>query len=250
MTGFLKKILSAVLAQFGYRLVKAPKRAILDEPQSSLDLRLEYLVYHHLETIKDRPFTIVQIGAFYCTSYGDAVNQFFDDPRFQGVLVEPQPQIFNRLQQTYRGNPQVVLENAAMANEDGDMKLYTIDTSQPDLPAWLDGCASFDKEVVLKYEHRFPNVPEHIIILTVPGLTLSSLLEKHHLQQVDLLQIDVEGFDYEVIKMVDFENSKPAIIRFEGNHLSEADLENCYNLLMDHGYKIAIEGVDVLAYDG
>ena len=242
--------MARTMAYFSFRLVKAPKRAILEDPDSNLNLRLEFVVFHHLESIEDRPFQIVQIGAFDGKSYDDAVHQFFSDPRFLGLLVEPQPLIFERLQQTYRGNDQVVLENVAIANEDGQMELYTVDTSRPELPEWLDGCASFNKEIVLEYQDRFPTLPEHIVTLNVPCLTLSSLLEKHQLQEIDLLQIDVEGFDYEVIKMVDLEHNKPAIIRFERAHLADADLEACYDLLMDHGYKIALDGIDVLAYIG
>ncbi len=250
MNQSLKKLMAKIMAYFSFRLVRAPKRAILEDPDGNLDLRLEFIVFHHLESIADRPFQIVQIGAFDGKSYDDAVHQFFSDPRFQGLLVEPQPLIFERLQQTYSGNDQVILENAAIANIDGQLDLYAVDTSRPELPEWLDGCASFSKEVVLKYEDRFPTLPDHIVTLVVPCMTLTSLLEKYQVQQIDLLQIDVEGYDYEVIKMVDLENNKPAIIRFERAHLSESDLEECYDLLFDHGYKIALDGIDVMAYIG
>lgn len=247
---FFKKIVAYFLAQFGFRMVKSPKRGILDDPDSHLEVRLEYIVYHHLEKIKERPFFIVQIGAFDGTSFDDAVNEFLRDSRFRGLLVEPQPAVFSRLRNEYEGNGRVILENAAVAAEDGEVTLYTFDTSDPELPNWFEGCASFDKEVALKFADRYPKARENLRSIQVLGLTLQSLLSKHQFQEVDFLQIDVEGFDYEVIKMVDFKNCKPAIIRFEKLHLSSDDLERCYDLLITNGYKIAIEEQDILAYSG
>jgi len=248
--GLFKKITAYFLAQFGFRMVKSPRRAILDDPDSHLEVRLEYVVYHHLEKIKERPFYIVQIGAYDGISFDDAVNDLLEDSRFQGLLVEPQPAVFNRLQKEYKGNGRVILENMAVAEEDGEVTLYTFDTSDPDLPNWFEGCASFDKEVALKFADHYPKARENLLTLQVPGLTLKSLLSKHQFQEVDYLQVDVEGFDYEVIKMVDFENGKPAIIRFEKLHLTSDDLERCFDLLIENGYKIAIEEQDILAYAG
>lgn len=239
-----------ILARFGYRIVKAPKRAIVESPEGNLDVRLDFLVYDHMQQIGERPFFIVQIGAFDGTSFGDAMHDYFADSRFQGVLVEPQPAVFSRLKETYKGNEQVRLENAAIAHEDGEVDLYTVDVGQPDLPDWLEGCASLSKEPILKFENEFPNLREHMHVLKIPALTLGSLLNKYEQQTVDLLQIDVEGFDFEVIKMVDYENFKPAIIRFENEHLSPEMREECYDFLMERGYKIAIERPDVMAYSG
>lgn len=250
MNQTLKKLITLILSGYGYRLVKAPKKAIIDDPEANLVIDLDYAVFHHLEKNNKRPLQIVQIGAYDGVNFQDPIHAYLKDPRFQGLLVEPQPQVFTRLQMNYQGYGNVCLENAAIANELEKTTLYTIDTENSDLPGWLEGCASLNEEVISKYERRFPNLGEHLQTITVPSMPLGCLLEKHKIKAIDLLQIDAEGYDFEVIKMLDFQSLKPAIIHFERNHLSPVDREECYVLLIDNGYKIAIEGRDVLAYTG
>ena len=66
---------------------------------------------------------------------------------------------------------------------------------------------------------------------------------------IDLLQIDVEGYDYEIIKMIDFERVKPLIIHFEHGHLPIEQFEECLEVLIKQGYAISVEdGGDTTAY--
>ena len=49
-----------------------------------------------------------------------------------------------------------------------------------------------------------------------------TLLDRHHVKKIDLLQIDVEGYDYELLKSFNFERIKPQLIRYEHRHLKLA----------------------------
>jgi hypothetical protein len=64
---------------------------------------------------------------------------------------------------------------------------------------------------------------------------------------VNLLQIDTEGYDFEIIKMVNFETLRPDVIHYEHRHLSDADRVACERLLASHGYRLHVAGVDTTA---
>ena len=46
------------------------------------------------------------------------------------------------------------------------------------------------------------------------------IINDSNYNSIDLLQIDTEGFDYEVLKMFDFNTYRPVIIQYEHFHLS------------------------------
>jgi hypothetical protein len=93
-------------------------------------------------------------------------------------------------------------------------------------------------------EQVIPDIRERVITITVPCVTFESLCRRHSVERVDLLHIDAEGHDFEVIKTIDFECRKPAVILYEHKHLSWSDRFACRRLLARKGY-LTLE----LAYD-
>ena len=68
------------------------------------------------------------------------------------------------------------------------------------------------------------------------------------INHIDLLQIDAEGYDYEIIKMIKFQKIRPSIIRYEHKHLSKKDFTECLELLVNNNYGILFEDSDITAY--
>ena len=54
-----------------------------------------------------------------------------------------------------------------------------------------------------------------------------ALLAKHGVSRVDLLQIDTEGYDFEIIRMFDHAGVRPAVVRFEHLYLSGKERSSC-----------------------
>ena len=73
------------------------------------------------------------------------------------------------------------------------------------------------------------------------------VVEKSKFKIIDLLQIDTEGFDYEVLKMFDFQLFKPILVQFEYIHLSKEDYENSLRLLSKNGYITIKKKNDIIA---
>ena len=63
--------------------------------------------------------------------------------------------------------------------------------------------------------------------MKVPSQKLTTLLGHHEVSHVDLFQVDAEGFDYEILKMLFATDFRPSIVSFENTHLSPADKRAC-----------------------
>jgi hypothetical protein len=73
-------------------------------------------------------------------------------------------------------------------------------------------------------------------------------VKRYHVAKLDLLHIDAEGYDDEIIKMIDFKRIQPGIIQYEHMHLSPERRSACEELLKKHGYRIINGFADVIAY--
>jgi FkbM family methyltransferase len=219
---------------------------LLRQPQAELELTLDLVLSHYRITHPDVRF--LQVGAFDGV-FGDALYPLIERHNLSGVLVEPQPRIFERLKANYArfAGRDFVFVNAAIAARDGTRSLYKIkaDVSGPD---WLYGIASFDKRVVLRHAREFTQLRPLVETAEVPCYTFATLFQTFAIERVDLLQIDAEGYDAELLRLFNVPARKPPIIRFEHKHLRRRDYEDIIEMLIDLGYKVAFCGFDTLAY--
>jgi len=190
-------------------------------------------------------FQLVQIGANDgCTN--DPVHKYVRKYGWSGMLVEPIPSVFERLAETYRGVPNVSLENCAVAHADGMVSLYRV-RADAGLPAYTQELASFDKRVILKQRRTVPGIARHIVTIEVPARSIRSLFEQHAIRHVNLLVSDTEGFDCQILKMVFEQDCLPDLILFESTHLRPDEKAECARLLVNWGYRYLTIERDTLA---
>lgn len=201
-------------------------------------------------------FFFVQIGA----NDGRMQDPLYDHIRrygLRGLLVEPQPAVFEKLKRNYADQPQLLFENCAIAPEEGEMTLYTLpDTLDfPEADKNFSGFASFNREHVIKgFNFHAPQVgltgraEDYLVTCRVSAMPFGALLQKHSIERVDYVQIDTEGFDFEIIKMIDFKTCSPGAILYEHSGLSRKDKVTCWEFLTERGYSCAVCGMDTLAY--
>ena len=103
--------------------------------------------------------------------------------------------------------------------------------------------ASFDRKHLLKHGI----LDRDIVVQPVPCHTVESALRAAGLQNVDLIQIDAEGYDGPIIRSMDFKRIKPRMIRFEYRHMSDADADACLAHLATNGYRFLLESNDIIA---
>ncbi|MGH2359449.1 MAG: FkbM family methyltransferase [bacterium] len=174
-------------------------------------------------------FFVLQIGA--CDGImADPIHKWIKKYRWQGILVEPQKEEFERLKISYRDNDNLRFENVAIAENGGLRALYKVKDENIEAD-WQRGVASLLPKPSLEKQ-------ETVTTEMVQCVTFDTLLNRHHVERIDLLQIDVEGYDYELLKLFDFERIKPQLIRYEHNHLTLPDRSACNKHLARHGYQI------------
>lgn len=192
-------------------------------------------------------FFFVQIGANDGISF-DPIYNLVTKEKVKGIAIEPLPDIFEQLKKNYKKNPQVKLLNVAIHKDQKEMKLFRVDPKKKDYPNWTKGTPSFNKS-----HHKLGNIPDYDIIEEiVTCISFEELIDKHSIRKIDLLQIDTEGYDSEILKMIDFGKVKPTIISFEHGMrqgiMNMSQFIECQNLLFQNNYNIIILDNDAIAY--
>ena len=161
------------------------------------------------------------------------------------ILIEPNPFAFARLQKTYAGMPNVALIQTAIADHDGETQLYRVrNTGKSDSEVDLSlQVASFYKKHLEHHGRKAHEIEQ----ITVPCRSLPSLVAELGLTRIDLLQIDVEGFDAAVVRMALKMPVRPDCINFEHLHLSKADRQPLFDLLKANGYLLGYDDWNILA---
>ena len=167
--------------------------------------------------------------------------------QWAGIMIEPIPYVFEQLEAQYKGHSRIVLENVAITDHDGTAELYYLpESTDQSLPDWYDALATFRKDVLLKHAEFIPDIAQRISSIQVPCLTFESICAKHSVGNIDLVQIDTEGYDAEVIKLIDFDHHSPTLIMFEHMHLTPPDRNACIARLRRHGYEYVSDHMDTM----
>lgn len=105
-------------------------------------------------------------------------------------------------------------------------------------PVWLSQLSSLKKkrmEELCDQHERMEDAQafylEHRVVERVNSIPLDQLLRRHGLSSLDLLQIDVEGYDYEILKTLDFDQIRPLFINYERVLLADTE-EECRQMLV------------------
>jgi FkbM family methyltransferase len=240
----LRKALNRFAAATGWSAVRKP-RPLWTQPESELFPTLDLVLAHYTQSNAE-PFCL-QIGAFDGVT-GDPIYPLVEKYSLRGILVEPQAPAFEKLRANYsRFGDRFRLVNAAIAPADGTRPLYRIRQGAPG-PDWLPQVASFDKHVVLKHKFASPDLESFLVTENVICVSFTTLLREYADQQIEVLQIDAEGYDAEILRMFDVRRHRPAIVHYEHMHLKRNENEPLVRELMDLGYKVAVTPFDTLAY--
>ena len=247
----LLMFVEAALNRVGYRVVWWP-RVFFDEPEAELKFDLEFIVAQLMLT--KRNIFFLEIGANDGVS-GDPLFPFIKKFDWQGVMLEPVPETFELLERNYQNFSGVTLLNVALSERDGTRTMYMIQDEKGSLKEddglhseFRSQLTSFVKESVLSQIEYFPNVAEMIKEVEVECICFETLLSRIGRRDIDILQIDAEGYDYQILKMIDFTEIRPMIINFEHCLMNKATQEDCSRFLFEQGYRMTKGDRDTTAY--
>ncbi len=236
----MKKLIFELLRKNGYKLTKVKTRLPAANFES-IALAMEYFVAAQPDAV------FFQVGA--CDGYtSDCVNTHVKTGRLRSVLIEPIPDNFRKLSEFYQGTPNTILVNAAVAQQDGKANIFSVKNEG----RWKDSAyarqlASFDRS----HLSRIGILDDEVEICEVDCLTLQTLLNRHQLPSIDILQIDTEGFDHEIVKMALKLEKLPRCICFENCQIikimSQQELKDFFDLLENAGYQWFHDRINTMA---
>jgi FkbM family methyltransferase len=186
-----------------------------------------------------KDFFFIQVGA-HDGVHQDPIHDFILKYDWSGILIEPVPDYFELLVENYENKEGLIFEQVAVSSSVGnaDIWYWPKQNTGPWLKNKLDsddyGCASLSRELFDIYP-KSKRKNSRLMSTNVSVTTLRELTIKHKVQHIDLLQIDAEGFDFEVIKGIDWNGSYPGVINFESNKL---DMEEVTRFLKERGYSL------------
>lgn len=186
---------------------------------------------------RSRNFFFVGVGAFDGLE-NDPISRFIRSHDCRGILIEPQPAVFQRLMSNYACLPNVQLLNAAIDAVSGSREFYSVPAGIEGLPSWTEQLASFRKEHLIRHEDRAPGLSAHIRMQMVDTICFPDLLDKFGIGSIDVLQIDAEGMDAQLLAWFPFERIKPSILHYEIAHMSADELTAVRSRLKTYGYTI------------
>ena len=152
---------------------------------------------------------------------------------WSGVLIEPVPQLAARC---LMNRPGAIVEQVALVAFDYGRP--TIRLRYSDLMSLVDGARGSHADDMHWAELGLttagnapdPHVPR---ILEVRAEPLSVVLDRHGVSHVDLLSLDVEGYEPSVLRGLDLERHRPTFIVVEAWNETELD-----SLLLGHYEKL------------
>ena len=148
--------------------------------------------------------TIFDIGA----NVGTTVKTFHRN--FPNAIIhafEPNPSVFNKLEKNYKSNSKVILNNIGVGDKNGILKLNRHINS---------GATSFKDP----NNNTNPDYNSKIIDkIDVQVKTLKEYISNSNIDNIDILKIDVEGFEMEVLNGIDpiYLSEKIKLVMIESN---------------------------------
>jgi FkbM family methyltransferase len=192
----------------------------------------------------DSKFNFIQVGANDGVSF-DFLYDFVTKRNSSGIVVEPIQEYFEELVINYKNFPQIIKINKAIHPIDKKIIIYRIShNAMKKYPDWVKGIASLDPKHHLKTNIETKDIIQENV---EADSLMNIIIENIKVNQIDYFQIDTEGFDFEVIKGMDFKCFKPLMIKYESVNLSKEDKKDLKLLLKDNGYYLFDEKGDSVA---
>jgi FkbM family methyltransferase len=157
------------------------------------------------------------------------------------ILVEPNEKLINEIQKNYNNIKNVYIYNNAVYYKDDEiLELY--------IPAKNGIIGTMADNGIIYNNGHFSLLPMNdwgnkndMVKITTKSITFDKICSIHGITNIDYLQIDTEGFDSEIIKMIDLSKYKINRIRFEKWTFN---IENFTNYNKEKAHELGINGMN------
>ena len=205
--------------------------------------------------------SFVQVGGFDGINF-DPLRIHIECGRLSGLIIEPMPEPFAKLQALYAHSDRIRVCNCAIDVQEGERTMWRFKPSAIEsglLSPQFAGINSLMMHDLLRDdgsvgrmfdENQRALLRRLVEPRTVHCRTLESVLTEYDISRIDLLQIDTEGFDLNILGLFNFHRFRPAIIHYETMHLNGDERHRAEDMLAEHGYRTCRHEHDTLGIRG
>ena len=167
-----------------------------------------------------KKFDLIIIGAHN----GSGLESLILKQKNKVLLIEPVNYNLQSLKNKFKEKENIIYENAGISDQRNQMKFYCVKESSIKKlgKEWASGIGSFKKKHLIDhYRKRFQITVNDIEEINVKILTFSDLIKKYNINEIEYLFIDTEGYDYRILKSINFNEIKINKVKFEYKHLDD-----------------------------
>jgi FkbM family methyltransferase len=134
---------------------------------------------------------------------------------WRGILIEPIPVLAQRCRVN---RPNAIVEQCALVPMDYGVE--RIEMHYCDLMSIVRGARGSDAADSAHVDcgRKYLAPGDYVYTIAVPTRTLAQVLDQHKVSKIDLLSLDVEGFEEQALRGLDFERYLPEFILVEANN--------------------------------
>lgn len=197
---------------------------------------------HVLHRANGTPPFVVQIGTMDGVRSGDKVHPLVMRHGWNALLVEPLPEHMALAKGNYHGaEDRTTFAQVAINTYNGDGTMLRV---RPELITddigWAAGSSHLKDAGTRLDAFHIHDLAKDMIEVPVTCQTLPTLLSQHSVSKIDALQIDAEGWDWQILKQLDTRKYKPSIIRFEYTLLQPNEAREAKHWLAENGYAFVL----------
>ncbi|MCU0327880.1 MAG: FkbM family methyltransferase [Chitinophagales bacterium] len=187
--------------------------------------------------------SFVQVGSNDGIS-GDPFFKFIKSKPIPSVFIEAIPSLFEELKKNYGFNENYNFVNCFVSNDEEKKEIFYFEqVIENNYPKWILQLGSFNPNHGNDLFEKYPKLKKSS--QKVESKSLKKIFEQFF--KPHFLHIDTEGYDYEILKSIDFNFHKPKYIMYEFVHLNNEDLLFSQELLKKQGYQLQKFETDILA---
>ena len=163
-------------------------------------------------------FGLVVLGAHIGIHIKDEISKIKDSSI---LLVEPVPHNISAIKENLKEFKNVHLEPVAVASvrETKDFFFVKATSINKLKKHWASGIGSFNKNHLLNHRtKRFLIEEDDIDKIPIKTVKFEDLIEKYSITEIDKILIDIEGYEYEILRDMDLKKVQINSILFEYKH--------------------------------
>ena len=165
-------------------------------------------------------FDLIIIGA----NNGSGLEELILKQKNKVLLIEPVNYNFQQLKNKFKNKDNITFENVGISDEKKQIKFYYVNENSIKKlgKEWASGIGSFKKKHLLDHHgKRFKITESEIEEANIKIVTFDDIIKKYNINEIEYLFIDTEGYDYQIIRSINFNKIKINRIKFEYKHFDD-----------------------------